>query len=121
MPVLTVDIIVKHKGKYLLVKRLNEPLKGMYYLPGGRVYKGEHTIVAAKRKLKEETGLTAKNLKFYGYSDGIFKKNDYGLLSVHTTSIIFLCTKFIGSIKLDAQSSAYKWSAKLPNKWIKRK
>ena len=113
VPILTVDIIVKNKGRYLLVKRNNEPLKGWCYIPGGRVFKGETMIGAAKRKLKEETGLIAQSLKLYGYSEGLFKES-------HTTSIVFICDKFKGKVKLDSQSSSYKWSKTFPSQWIKR-
>jgi len=40
----------------LLVKRRNEPLRGMLVVPGGSVNEGERED-AALRKLKEETSL----------------------------------------------------------------
>ena len=39
VPICCVDLIIKSKGKILLVKRKNEPLKGEFWLPGGRIYK----------------------------------------------------------------------------------
>jgi ADP-ribose pyrophosphatase YjhB (NUDIX family) len=42
---------------YLLVQRGNEPNKGMWSLPGGKIESGESTMLAAQRELHEETGL----------------------------------------------------------------
>ncbi len=40
MPIPTVDILfVNSQGELLLGKRNNEPLMGVYYIPGGRVNK----------------------------------------------------------------------------------
>ena len=44
--------------RYLLVQRGNEPNKGMWSIPGGKIESGEGTLDAAKRELQEETGLT---------------------------------------------------------------
>jgi ADP-ribose pyrophosphatase YjhB (NUDIX family) len=46
------------KKECLLVLRSSEPVKGVWWLPGGRLLKGESFFVAAKRKAQEETGLT---------------------------------------------------------------
>ena len=54
MPIITVDGIIMHNGKFLLLKRANKPLQGRYWTPGGRVYKGERLAEAFKRKMKEE-------------------------------------------------------------------
>ena len=42
LPILCVDIVIKNnRGEYLLVKRAHEPLKGRWWVVGGRVHKGE--------------------------------------------------------------------------------
>jgi colanic acid biosynthesis protein WcaH len=46
------------KKECLVVKRLSEPVKGVWYLPGGRLVKGETFFAAALRKAQQETGLT---------------------------------------------------------------
>jgi colanic acid biosynthesis protein WcaH len=38
IPIVCVDaVIMNRKGQYLLVRRKNEPLKGEFWLPGGRI------------------------------------------------------------------------------------
>jgi colanic acid biosynthesis protein WcaH len=55
MPVVCIDaIIMNNNGQYLLIKRKNEPLKGDYWVPGGRLLKNETLNDAVLRKVKEE-------------------------------------------------------------------
>ncbi|MBO5163399.1 MAG: NUDIX hydrolase [Ruminococcus sp.] len=56
--------------KILLVKRGEEPFKGLYSLPGGFLRPNETIESAALRELKEETGLAeAKLIPLKTYSD----------------------------------------------------
>lgn len=43
--------------RYLLIQRSKAPNKGMWSLPGGKIETNEGTMDAAKRELREETGL----------------------------------------------------------------
>jgi len=65
-PALTVDCIILKKEKtettILLIKRKHEPFKNTWAFPGGFVDMNETTEEAAKRELKEETGLIIENL-----------------------------------------------------------
>lgn len=57
----TVDVVVflhKENNKYvLLIQRKNEPFKSQWALPGGFVEEDEDLETAARRELKEETGM----------------------------------------------------------------
>lgn len=118
VPVLTVDLIVERdEGEYLLVNRKNQPLKGEYYVPGGRVMLMEKVTDAVKRKLKEETGLGAEEIHFEGYSDDMFEDNEFGLPGIHTVSLVFRCNSLTGSVKLDDQSSNFIWTRELPERF----
>lgn len=64
-----VSAIVQNGDKYLLIKRMYPPSKGMYAFPGGRVEKGESLQQAVLRELMEETGLTGSNPKLYAEYD----------------------------------------------------
>ena len=54
-----VSVALKRAGTLLLVKRANEPAKNQWAFPGGRVERGEKLEAAARRELKEETGMEA--------------------------------------------------------------
>jgi 8-oxo-dGTP diphosphatase len=47
-------------GRLLLVRRANEPGRGLWSVPGGRVEPGEDDAAALVREMQEETGLTVE-------------------------------------------------------------
>ncbi len=59
-----VILLDKSQEKVLLGKRKNSYKSGFYGLPGGRIELGEKAVDAAKREVKEETGLDVKQIDF---------------------------------------------------------
>ncbi|MDQ3154468.1 MAG: NUDIX domain-containing protein [Actinomycetota bacterium] len=51
-------VVHDERGRLLLVRRANEPGRGCWSLPGGRVETGESGDRAVVREVAEETGLT---------------------------------------------------------------
>jgi 8-oxo-dGTP diphosphatase len=47
-------------GRLLLVRRANEPGRGLWAVPGGRVEPGEDDAAALVREMAEETGLVVE-------------------------------------------------------------
>ncbi|MCD1293725.1 DNA mismatch repair protein MutT [Methanocella sp. CWC-04] len=64
-PLATDGIVIKG-DKIVFIRRKNEPYRDMLALPGGFVEDDETTEAAAKREVKEETGLEAEILKLVG-------------------------------------------------------
>jgi 8-oxo-dGTP diphosphatase len=65
-PALTVDIVVltgKAKPRVLLIRRKADPFAGRWALPGGFVDENEPLDAAARRELREETGIEAATLE----------------------------------------------------------
>lgn len=58
-PVVAVLAVVWRDGQVLLIKRANPPQAGRWGFPGGRVELGETVAEAARRELREETGIIA--------------------------------------------------------------
>jgi 8-oxo-dGTP diphosphatase len=65
-PALTVDVVIctrENRPRVLLIKRRADPFAGRWALPGGFVDEGETLADAARRELKEETGVTVLELE----------------------------------------------------------
>lgn len=114
MPIMTVDGIILYKDKYLLLKRKNEPLKGRFWTPGGRVYRGEKITDALVRKIKEECGIDIKIISLMGFYEDFYPKNEFDIDYVHTVSFVYMAIATSNKIILDDQSSAYRWAKRLP-------
>ncbi len=70
-PAVTVDVVIVTRSKphrVLLIRRKNEPFAGRWALPGGFVDMDEDLESAARRELREETGVDAMRLEqFYTF------------------------------------------------------
>lgn len=66
-PMVTVDALLfavcGGRKSVLLIRRGNEPFKGLWAVPGGFLEMDEELVDAAKRELFEETGITGVELK----------------------------------------------------------
>ena len=59
-PKVAAAVLVEQEDRILLVRRVNEPYRGMWTLPAGFVDAGEDPARAAERECLEETGLTVR-------------------------------------------------------------
>ena len=115
-----VDIVVKHNGRYVLVTRSQNPMKGVPWVVGGRVHQRETAEYAAIRKLKEEIGIfNPINLRPIGYYEGVFDSNSYkDNTTYHTFSLVFETEiDSIEDIKLDDTSQSWGLYDHLPEKF----
>ncbi|HSZ32585.1 MAG TPA: NUDIX domain-containing protein [Puia sp.] len=118
LPIACVDLLIIHEGKCLLLLRDNEPAKGQYWFPGGRILKNELIEHAAIRKAKEETGLDCLFEKVISVEESLFKKIGNMESDVHTINICSLVTtKDLEFLKIDSSHSGFKWIDKLSEKY----
>jgi len=57
-PLVSIDLVVRDfEGRILLGRRINEPAKGMWFVPGGRIRKDENLDDAFARISSSELGI----------------------------------------------------------------
>lgn len=76
------------KGELLLVRRGKEPAKGTLDLPGGFVDMYENAEEAARREVKEETGLELQSCRYLFSLPNLYL---YSGFQVHTLDMVFAC------------------------------
>ena len=77
-PLVSIDLIIENsKGQVLVGMRNNEPTKGFWFVPGGRILKNETIAEAFERVSKAELGLDANynDAEFVGAFDHIYDTN----------------------------------------------
>ena len=62
-PKVAAAVLVEQDGRVLLVRRVNEPYRGLWTLPAGFIDAGEDPARAAERECLEETGLTVRVMR----------------------------------------------------------
>ena len=113
-PLVSIDLVVKNsRGQYLLGYRTNRPAKGFWFVPGGRIHKGESMDLAFLRLTEVELGVKVdrQSARFIGpfehfYDDSVFGKDV-------TTHYIVLGYELILDINIrelpSEQHSQYRW------------
>lgn len=69
----------KEENKILMCKREKEPYKGKFNLVGGKVEQNEDEMHAAYRELREETGITDKDITLTHIMNFQYKMQDMEL------------------------------------------
>jgi 8-oxo-dGTP diphosphatase len=103
-PALTVDVVIctrEAHPRILLIKRKREPFAGRWALPGGFVDEGEKLADAARRELKEETGVAVEELEQL-YTAGDPGRDPRGW----TVSVVFLARGDAKKLKAKAADDA---------------
>ena len=114
MPVFCVDWLIACKGRYLLLKRTQQPLKGQWWLIGGRLQKDETIDEAGYRLQGREIGRYCGKGEPVGFSNYFFPKLEDSR-ATHTPAVSFLVEveeEFVPI--LDDTEDEYMWTDKLP-------
>jgi len=105
-PIPTVDLLVTHQGRLLLLKRNNPPAKDLWFTPGGRIFKDEKLEDTVKRVLSMETGLQPINITQISTMSHIWPE-------VHTVTNYYKVEVNSDEVKLDEQHREYRWINKM--------
>lgn len=111
-PLVSIDLIVRNnKKEVLLGKRINKPAQGFWFVPGGRILKGETFELAFKRLLKAELNIVSRFAEFKGVYQHFYDDNMTG--NDFSTHYLVLAYEIVISGSLGAlpneQHGDYKW------------
>ena len=76
VPIVSVDLVVLTDDGVVLAKRTNEPAKGEWFVPGGRVRKGERLADAVHRVAEEELGIEVEIVESLGAYEHLYRESD---------------------------------------------
>jgi colanic acid biosynthesis protein WcaH len=112
VPIACVDIAVVANGAVLLVRRKDPPAQGAWWVPGGRVLKGERMKETARRKALEEVGVDCHVGPIIHTAETIFPDGTGGI-PVHSINNCFLLYPVEDSaavrVRLDDHHSGWRW------------
>ena len=80
-PLVAIDLIVRSiEDRVLVGRRINEPAKGLLFVPGSRISKNETRAAAFKRVSLQELGLEVQieQARFIGVYEHIYPTNRFG-------------------------------------------
>lgn len=107
-PMVGAGVLAIENGKVLLIKRGNEPNKGLWSIPGGMVRLGESPEEAAIREFKEETGLDAVIENLLGVFN-VVVRDDHGRIKYHYVVIDYLGKVVGGTLSPGSDVMDAKW------------
>ena len=118
MPIPCIDLLVMdHQGKILLIKRKNEPARGLWWFPGGRVRFNETRRAAAARILMTETNLESEYFTELGTFDVLLDVCSENRISHGISTLLHATVGSKNATTLDDQSLTFEW--RVPSEWRK--
>ena len=112
-PLVSIDLCLVHEGNLLLGLRQNEPLKGHWFTPGGRILKNERWQDALARIAKTELGISLahSDCQLMGVWDHFYENGAVGQgVSTHYVNMPHVCSlRERPRLKSDAQHSQFDW------------
>lgn len=89
-PVVGVGGVVIANGRVVLIRRANEPRKGEWSIPGGKLEVGETLREGVRRELHEETGLDVRVGDLIEAFERVYRDPD-GRVRFHYVILDYFC------------------------------
>ncbi|MCK4304738.1 MAG: GDP-mannose mannosyl hydrolase [Candidatus Eisenbacteria sp.] len=116
-PLVAIDLVIRNaRDEVLLGLRTNEPAKGFWFVPGGRICKNERIHDAFERIANDELGtrLSIEDARFLGVFEHLYKENFADEPDIGTHYVVLAY-----EVKPDrllqelprSQHSQYRWQA----------
>lgn len=102
-PKVAAAVLIEDDGRVLLVRRTNEPFRGLWTLPAGFINGGEDPAEAAARECLEETGLSVRVKRVLDIISG--KEHPRGADFI----IIYQAEVLGGELRPDDDADAVEW------------
>lgn len=102
-PLVSIDLVIRDRhGRMLAGLRRNEPAKGTWFVPGGRICKGETVSRALARISREEIGveLSDDDVRFLGVYDHIYDTN-FAEVEGISTQYVVLAYELAGQFRIE--------------------
>ncbi len=107
-PVPGVGVVVFRDNEVLLVRRVTNPDKGLWSIPGGGVEVGETQSDAAVREVFEETGFNVRIIELVSTADVIIPDKS-GNIEFHYLLNHYLAELLSGSIRPESPDADVCW------------
>jgi ADP-ribose pyrophosphatase YjhB (NUDIX family) len=102
-PKVAAAVLVEQDGRVLLVRRANEPFRGLWTLPAGFINGGEDPAEAAARECLEETGLSVRVTRVLEIISGREHPRGADFIIIYQAAVI------AGELKADDDVDAVEW------------
>ena len=109
LPIVSVDLVIRRDEGVLLGRRTNDPAKGYWFVPGGRVLKGESRRDAVHRIASEEIGVDVEIVESLGAFEHRYETSDVaGVDSKQYLANGYVVDVVNGEITPDDQHDAFR-------------
>lgn len=107
-PVVGVGAIILDGDRVLLVERGNEPLKGVWSIPGGALESGESLAEGVRREAREELGLEIEVGELVEVFERITRDAE-GRVEYHYVLADYLCSVAGGTLRAADDAADARW------------
>ncbi|MGF1451230.1 MAG: GDP-mannose mannosyl hydrolase [Opitutales bacterium] len=112
-PLVSIDLLVRQRGRYLVGLRQNRPAQGCLFVPGGRIFKDEPLAEAFARIAESELGLskTLADAHFRAVNEHLYPDSMFDpATSTHYVNLSYELSLADGEmVQFDDQHAGSEW------------